>query len=143
MGGIHRPRSTAELEESRRRIAYEELLLLNLARERPPIVLEMEWLALENFRLERGTMTLGSLDLESPSVTVLRDANFATQFQGAEMIAENQPDFVLLLPWNLENEVLAQEQAFPTRAASSSFPSRASRSSSVEASMKRNARGVA
>jgi hypothetical protein len=30
----------------------------------------------------------------------------------AEKIAENQPDFVLLLPWNLENEILAQEQAF-------------------------------
>ena len=30
----------------------------------------------------------------------------------AEMIAESQPDFVLLLPWNLENEILAQEQAF-------------------------------
>ncbi len=30
----------------------------------------------------------------------------------AEKIAERQPDFVLLLPWNLENEILAQEQAF-------------------------------
>jgi len=30
----------------------------------------------------------------------------------AEQIAEQQPDFVLLLPWNLENEILAQEQAF-------------------------------
>jgi hypothetical protein len=63
------------------RLSGIELLLLNLTRERPPIVLEMEGLALEDFRLERGTMTLGSLDLASPSVTVLRDANFATQFQ--------------------------------------------------------------
>jgi len=31
MVGIHRPRSSAELEESRRRLAYEELLLLELA----------------------------------------------------------------------------------------------------------------
>jgi SAM-dependent methyltransferase len=30
----------------------------------------------------------------------------------AEKIAEEQPDYVLLLPWNLENEILAQEQAF-------------------------------
>ncbi|MEN8008231.1 MAG: class I SAM-dependent methyltransferase [Candidatus Krumholzibacteriota bacterium] len=30
----------------------------------------------------------------------------------AEKIAERQPDYVLLLPWNLENEILAQEQAF-------------------------------
>jgi SAM-dependent methyltransferase len=30
----------------------------------------------------------------------------------AEKIAEKQPDYVLLLPWNLENEILAQEQAF-------------------------------
>ncbi len=30
----------------------------------------------------------------------------------AEKIAEAQPDFVLLLPWNLESEILAQEQAF-------------------------------
>ncbi|MBW1687559.1 MAG: DUF748 domain-containing protein, partial [Deltaproteobacteria bacterium] len=69
------------------RLSGIELLLLNLTRERPPIVLEMEGLTLEDFRLEQGTMTLGSLDLESPSVTVLRDANFATQFQGAEQEA--------------------------------------------------------
>ncbi len=61
-----------------------ELLLLSLARERPPIVLEMKGLALEDFRLQRGAMTLGSLDLRSPSVTVLRDANFAARFQGQE-----------------------------------------------------------
>lgn len=30
----------------------------------------------------------------------------------AEEILERQPDYVLLLPWNLENEILAQEQAF-------------------------------
>ena len=30
----------------------------------------------------------------------------------AEKIAEEQPDYVLLLPWNLETEILAQEQAF-------------------------------
>jgi hypothetical protein len=74
------------------RLSGIELLLLNLARERPPIVLEMEALALEDFRLEQGTMTLGSLDLESPSVTVLRDANFATQFQGAEQEAAEVAD---------------------------------------------------
>jgi len=74
------------------RLSGIELLLLNLARERPPIVLEMKALALENFRLEQGTMTLGSLDLESPSVTVLRDASFATQFQGAELEAAEAAD---------------------------------------------------
>jgi SAM-dependent methyltransferase len=30
----------------------------------------------------------------------------------AEKIAAEQPDYVLLLPWNLENEILAQEQEF-------------------------------
>ncbi len=30
----------------------------------------------------------------------------------AEKIAEQQPDYVLLLPWNLASEILAQEQAF-------------------------------
>ena len=30
----------------------------------------------------------------------------------AEKIAEQQPDYVLLLPWNLKSEILAQEQAF-------------------------------
>jgi hypothetical protein len=69
------------------RLSGIELLLLDLARERPPIVLEMRELALADLRLERGTVTLGSLDLESPSVTLLRDANFATQFQGAEQEA--------------------------------------------------------
>jgi hypothetical protein len=29
-----------------------------------------------------------------------------------EKIAEQQPDYLLLLPWNLENEILAQEQTF-------------------------------
>jgi SAM-dependent methyltransferase len=33
----------------------------------------------------------------------------------AEKIAEAQPDFVLLLPWNLEKEILAQEQAYRDR----------------------------
>ena len=33
----------------------------------------------------------------------------------AEKIASEQPDFVLLLPWNLENEILAQEQVFRDR----------------------------
>jgi SAM-dependent methyltransferase len=33
----------------------------------------------------------------------------------AERIAEAQPDFVLLLPWNLEKEILAQEQAYRDR----------------------------
>jgi hypothetical protein len=30
----------------------------------------------------------------------------------AEKIAAEQPDYVLLLPWNLESEILAQEQAY-------------------------------
>ena len=30
----------------------------------------------------------------------------------AEKIASEKPDYVLLLPWNLESEILAQEQAF-------------------------------
>ena len=30
----------------------------------------------------------------------------------AEQIAERRPDYVLLLPWNLESEILAQEQAY-------------------------------
>ena len=30
----------------------------------------------------------------------------------AEKIKDEQPDYVLLLPWNLETEILAQEQAF-------------------------------
>jgi len=30
----------------------------------------------------------------------------------AEKIAAEQPDYVLLLPWNLESEILAQEQEF-------------------------------
>jgi hypothetical protein len=30
----------------------------------------------------------------------------------AEKIQSEQPDYVLLLPWNLESEILAQEQAF-------------------------------
>jgi SAM-dependent methyltransferase len=33
----------------------------------------------------------------------------------AERIAADQPDYVLLLPWNLEKEILAQEQAFRDR----------------------------
>jgi len=33
----------------------------------------------------------------------------------AEKIAEEQPDYVLLLPWNLEKEILTQEQAFRDR----------------------------
>ena len=33
----------------------------------------------------------------------------------AEKIAAEQPDYVLLLPWNLENEILAQEQEFRDR----------------------------
>ena len=32
-----------------------------------------------------------------------------------ECIAAEQPDFVLLLPWNLETEILAQEQEFRDR----------------------------
>jgi len=33
----------------------------------------------------------------------------------AERIAADQPDYVLLLPWNLENEILAQEQGYRDR----------------------------
>jgi hypothetical protein len=70
------------------RLSGIELLLLSLARERAPVALEMEGLALEDFRLERGNLTLGSLNLQSPSVTLLRDASFGTRFQGAEQEAE-------------------------------------------------------
>jgi len=70
----------------------------------------------------KGSTLINYMGIGSDTLDFVADRNVHKQGRfmpgqhieifAAESIAERNPDYVLLLPWNIEKEVLAQEQAY-------------------------------
>jgi hypothetical protein len=65
------------------------MLLLDLSAAKPPMAIEMREFGLDDLRVEGGRVSLGAVSVDEPRLTLLRDANLATEFQGARAEAED------------------------------------------------------